>query len=60
MEAKEAAEVFLRSIGKRILMYTTCVGDGDSDCFVTVKEECEKLGTGYDIRKEECVAHIQK
>ena len=28
--------------------------------FGTVTEECEKLGIGYDIVKEECVGHIQK
>ena len=60
MEAKGAAEHFLHSIEKGNLMYTTFVGDGDSDCFGTVKEECEKLGIGYDIVKEECVGHIQK
>ena len=49
MEAKRAAEFFLRSVEKRNLMYTTFVGDGDSDCFGTVKEECEKLGIGYDM-----------
>ena len=60
MEAKRAAEFFLRSVEKRNLMYTTFVGDGDSDCFGTVKEECEKLGIGYNIVKEECMGHIQK
>ena len=60
MEAKGAAELFLRSNEKRNLMYTIFVGDGNYDCFGTVKEECEKLGIGYDIVKEECVGHIQK
>ena len=60
MVAKVAAELFLRSNEKQNLMYTAFVGDGDSDCFGTVKEECEKLGIGYDIVKEECVGHIQK
>ena len=60
MEAKGAAELFLRSIEKRNIMYTTFVGDGDSNCFGIVKEECEKLGIAYDIVKEECVGHIQK
>ena len=60
MEVKGAAKLFLRSTEKRNLMYTTFAGDGDSDCFGTVKEESEKLGIGYDIVKEECVGHIQK
>ena len=41
-------------------MYIAFVGDEDSDCLGTVKGECEKLGIGYDIVKEECVGHIQK
>ena len=50
MEAKGAAELFLRSNEKRNLMYTTFVGDGNYDCFGTVKEECvghiqKRLGT---------------
>ena len=60
MEVKEAGELFLCSIEKQNLMYTTFVGDGDSDCFGTAKEECEKLGIRYDIVKEEYVGHIQK
>ena len=60
MEVKGAAKLFLRSTEKRNLMYTTFAGDGDSDCFGTVKEESEKLGIGCDIVKEECVGHIQK
>ena len=60
MEAKGAAELFLRSIEKRSLMYIAFVGDEDSDCFGTVKGECEKLEIGYDIVKQECVGHIQK
>ena len=60
MEAKGAAELFLCSTEKRNLMYTTFVGDGDSDCFGTVKEECEKSGIGYDNVKEQCVGHTQK
>ena len=60
MEAKGAAELFLRSIEKRSLMYIAFVGDEDSDCFGTVKGECEKLEICYDIVKQECVGHIQK
>ena len=59
MEAKGVAELFLCSFEKRNLIYATFVGDGDCDCFGTVKEEHEKLGISY-IVKEECVGHIQK
>ena len=60
MEANGTPELFLRSTEKQNLMYTTFVGDGDSNYFRAIKEECEKFGTGHDIVKEECVGHIQK
>ena len=60
METEGAVELFLRLIEKRGLMYSTFVGDGDSDCFGHVKESCEKLNIGYYVAKEECVGHIQK
>ena len=60
METAGAIEIFLRSIEKRNLMYTTFVGDGDSDCFGKVKEECKNLNIDYTVTKEECVGHVQK
>ena len=60
METDGAVELFKRSINQRGLMYSTFRGDGDTDCYGTVKEECEKLGIGYYVVKEECVGHIQK
>ena len=58
METEGAVELFLRSIEKRGLMYSTFVGDGD--CYGHVKGSCEKLNIGYYVAKEECVGHIQK
>ena len=40
IETVAAVEMFLRSISKRSLRYTTYVGDGDSSSFANVREEC--------------------
>ena len=54
-------KLFLRSIEKRKLNYTTFVGDGDTDCFGHVKEELNRIyGDAYVICKAECVGHVQK
>lgn len=60
MEASGAIEIFTRSIDERNLLYETFVGDGDTDCFGSVKEACENHHPMYVIKKEECVGHIQK
>ncbi len=61
MEAVSAVDIFSRSIETRNLKYTTFVGDGNSSSFGWVKEALEKkFGTGYEIKKEECVGHVQK
>ena len=61
METASAVDMFLRSIETRSLKYGTFVGDGDTDCFGNVKEECyKKYGDQYIVTKEECVGHIQK
>ena len=60
METEAAIEMFLRSIDKHELMYSTFVGDGDSDCFGSVKEACEKFSHEYIVVKEECIGHVQK
>jgi hypothetical protein len=61
MEAVSAVDMFTRSIETRKLKYTTFVGDGDSSSFGRVKEALEKkFGTAYEIKKEECVGHVQK
>ena len=62
MECEAGVEMWLRSIEKNILRYTTFVGDGDSSCFWRVKEACFQKypDGGYPVNKEECVGHIQK
>lgn len=61
MEAAAAVQIFKRSIKTRELKYTTFVGDCDSSSFGRVNEAVEKeFGTAYEIKKEECVGHVQK
>lgn len=61
MEAVAAVDIFSRSIATRKLKYTTFVGDGDSSSFGRVKEALDKkFGAAYEIKKEECVGHVQK
>jgi hypothetical protein len=61
MEAVAAVAIFSRSINTRQLKYTTFVGDGDSSSFGRVKEALEReFGVAYEIKKEECVGHVQK
>ena len=61
MEATAAVEIFTRSISSRKLKYTTFVGDVNSTSYGRVKEALEeKFGSDYQIRKEECVGHVQK
>ena len=61
METQGAKEIFLRSVSTRNLKYTTFIGDGDSDCFANVSEECYKnFKEDYIVIKEKCVGHVQK
>ena len=62
METQGAIEMFLRSIDKNGLRYTTFVGDGDSNCYASVCEALKNAPTwySYEVKKEECVSHIQK
>ena len=61
MEGKGAVNIFKRSIKNRGLKYVTFVGDGDSDTFKVVHDEMTRLyGERYQVRKEECIGHIQK
>ena len=55
-------EMFLRSIDKNGLRYTNFVGDGDSNCYASVCEALRNAPTcySYEVKKEECVGHIQK
>ena len=62
MEIQGSIEMFLRSIDKNGLRYTTFVGDGDSNCYASVCETLKNATTcyRYEVKKEECVDHIQK
>ena len=61
MEKEAAVKMFLRSIDKHRLLYTTYVGDGDSSSFAEVADACFKeFGEGYLVLKEDCIGHIQK
>ena len=61
METHGATEIFLRSVEKHKLKYTTLVGDGDSSCFAVVAKSCNEVFNGqYIVIKEECVGHVQK
>ena len=54
--------MFLHSIDKNGLRYTTFVGDGDSNCYASVCEALRNAPTcySYEVKKEECVGHILK
>ena len=61
MEKEAAVKMFLRSMEKHQLVYTTYVGDGDSSSFSEVADACfKKFGDGYLVLKEDCIGHIQK
>ena len=61
MEAEATVDMFLRYVSKNSLRYTTYVGDGDSSSFATVHAKClEKFGEEYNVKKEECLGHVQK
>ena len=61
MEKEGAIQIFLRSIEKRNLKYTMFVGDGDTDCFDSVCDECRRIyGDSYIDSKEECIGYMQK
>ena len=56
MEAEGAKRVFEHSIKKHKLRYVEFVGDGDTKCYVNVKD----IYPGNEIKKLECVIHYQK
>lgn len=58
MEASSILEMFLRSLKKYGLRYTSYIGDGDSKTFTKV---VNSKPYGEDvITKKECVGHVQK
>ena len=60
METARVLDIFLKSIKKHNLKYTTFVGDGDSGCFAHVKEKLLVFGKRYIIKKEQCQGYIYK
>ena len=61
-EHKVPLKCFLRSVDKNGLGYTIFVGDADSNCYASVCEALKNAPTCYcyELKKEECVGHIQK
>ena len=62
METQGVIEMFLRSVEKNGLCYTSFVGDEDSNCYAPV---CQALKNApkchsYEVKMKECVGHIQK
>ena len=54
-------EIFIRSIERFSLKYTTFVGDADTGWYGKVRDRCyEIFGESYKVIKEECVGHVQK
>lgn len=61
MESEGAVRIFERSIPTRGLKYTTFVGDGDSSTYQVVSQHMkDKYGSRYEVKKEECLGHVQK
>ena len=61
MEKEAATLMFMRSIEKHNLKYTTYVGDGDSSSYGVVSDALSKeYGSSYLVSKEDSVCHIQK
>ena len=53
--------MFLRSVEKRGLKYSTYIGDGDSSSYGRVAQVLkEKYSDQYVVVKEDCIGHIQK
>ena len=61
MESDGACEIFVRSVSKHGLKYTTFIGDGNTGCFGKVQRKLSEVyGSDYLVVKEECVGHVQK
>lgn len=59
MEVKGAVSIFQRSEATRGVRYVNYLGDGDSKSFNQVCKE-EPYGKDVEIKKLECVGHVQK
>ena len=59
MEGSAAVEIWKRSVERNRLVYSTCVGDGDSSSFKNLVNSNPYQGI-ETVRKEECLGHVQK
>ena len=60
-ESDGACEIFVQSLSKHGLKYTTFIGDGDTGCFGKVQRKLSEVyGLDYIVVKEECMDHVQK
>ena len=59
METEGASILFGRSAEKHNLRYNPFIGDGDSKAYNRVLRE-KPYGPDFQIKKEECIGHIQK
>ena len=59
MEVDGLRDIFLRSVKKYGIRYTTFIGDGDSSSYATISEE-KPYGPDIIIDKKECIGHVQK
>lgn len=59
MEVEAAQRIWLRSIKKNNLRYTTVLSDGDARTWTKLKE-LAPYGSSVQIAKEECVNHVHK
>ena len=61
MEKDDVIEMYLRSIEKNGSKYGVYVSDGDTNSFGAVVDALKnKYGDEYQVRKEDCIGHIQK
>ena len=59
MECSGALTLWKRSVETRCLRYTEVISDGDSKTIAVLNQQ-EPYGSGVQIRKHECVGHVQK
>ena len=59
MEVSGAEKIFARSVDQYGVRYVNYLGDGDSKAFMRVVQN-KPYGDNIEIKKLECVGHIQK
>lgn len=57
MESEGAMRMFRRSVTNYNMRYTSVINDGDSKIHTAI---CEDVYDGIEVKKLECVGHIQK